>query len=132
MKKAANILYLVASIIGFIGGSALAIIGPVFAILGALRVFDTATDITPKDAEAANLAFLVLGILFIVLAALYFVAAGLALKARKNLVAGACGKGIHIACIVFGVLTAEPVLIVPAIFSCCIDVEKKPEPEKAE
>ena len=132
MKKATNILYLVASIIGFIGGGTLATIGPVFAILGALRVFDTATDITPKDAEAANLVFLVLGILFIVLAVLYFVAAGLALKARKNLASIASGKGIHIACIVFGVLTAEPVLIVPAIFSCCIGVENKPEPEKAE
>ena len=130
MKKVAHILYLVGAIFGLVGGAVLITLGLVFTTLGAVNIFNYDEALEPAKADAANLVFLIVGVVFLVWSILYFIAGAIGFQARTALRNGVKSKGIYISAIVFGAITVEPFMIVPGIFSC--RVANYPEPEKEE
>ena len=132
MKKASNILYLVGSILCFVAAGSCLVCGLVFSILGAAQVFNEATNATPEQIEAANLAFLLTGIVCLVMA-LPTIAAGIVgLKARPLALPGNKNRGIHIAAIVLGAVVCEYVLIAGAVLALILSNRKPLEKEAAE
>ena len=130
MKKVARILYLVGGIYSFVCTGTAVVIGFVFALLGALRVFREDPTTTAARAEAANLTFLILGIVFLVYAIPMLLAGLFALRSRNVLASNKHDKGLYITTMVFGIITFEPFVIVPAIFSMRISNWKTPEKEE--
>lgn len=132
MKRVTRILYLVGAIFSFSFAGASLIIGFVFALLGALRVFTPDASTSPAQAEAANLTFLIVGIVFLVYTVPAVLGGIFAFRCRDELLLKEKRKGIHIATLVCGAITFEPFLVVPAIFSFRIYAERKTEGETAD
>lgn len=116
MFKAARIIYLIGGILNIISTIPLAIFGFLFIVAGIAVANGQYTDPLPDGytAQTFETAAYLFGAFFLVLAFLWVVGAVIAFIARAQV---GNTKGIHIFILIIGVLSMDPLLIVPGILS---------------
>ena len=116
MQKAARIIYLIAGILNILSTIPLFIVGIVYLLAGAAVAAGSYTGTLPPemDPKTFEAVALVVGAILLVYSLLWLIGGILALVARAKV---GTGKGIHIVMLVVGVISVDPLLIVPGILA---------------